>query len=154
MSQMPYNTKSLEAILTVQPGEVVIGKIANVDETGTPLVDYPSNPTHQPLSALTTVALSKDSIGRDVAILFAEGDLRKPIIMGLIHTDLEPQSRPVEARVDGKKVLLSADKEIVLKCGKASITLTRAGKIIIRGAYILNRSSGVNRIKGGSVQIN
>ncbi|MEW5071937.1 hypothetical protein AB1P14_09365, partial [Pseudomonas aeruginosa] len=38
--------------------------------------------------------------------------------------------------------------------GKASITLTRAGKVIIRGAYLSSRSTGVNRIKGGSVQIN
>ena len=30
----------------------------------------------------------------------------------------------------------------------------RAGKVLIRGAYLLSRSSGVNRIKGGSVQIN
>ncbi|MEP7119602.1 MAG: hypothetical protein ABJE95_01785, partial [Byssovorax sp.] len=36
----------------------------------------------------------------------------------------------------------------------SSITLTRAGKILIRGAYVLTRSSGVNRIQGGSVQIN
>jgi hypothetical protein len=50
--------------------------------------------------------------------------------------------------------VLTGDKEIVLRCGKASITLTRAGKIIIRGAYLLNRSSGVNKIKGASVQIN
>ena len=50
--------------------------------------------------------------------------------------------------------MLSADKEIVLKCGKASITLTRAGKILIRGAYLLSRSSGPNRIKGGSIQLN
>jgi hypothetical protein len=42
----------------------------------------------------------------------------------------------------------------VLHCGKASITLTRAGKVIIRGEYVLARSSGVNRIVGGSVQIN
>jgi hypothetical protein len=59
-----------------------------------------------------------------------------------------------EARVDGDRVVLSAEKEIVLQCGKASITLTRAGKILIRGAYLLARSSGVNRIQGGSVQIN
>ena len=50
--------------------------------------------------------------------------------------------------------MLTAEREIVLKCGKASITLTRAGKVIIRGAYVLSRSSGVNRIVGGSVQIN
>ena len=28
------------------------------------------------------------------------------------------------------------------------------GKVLIRGTYLLSRSSGVNRIKGGSVQIN
>jgi hypothetical protein len=60
----------------------------------------------------------------------------------------------VEARVDGHRVVLDAEQEIVLRCGKASITLTRAGKVLIRGAYLLSRSSGVNRIKGGSVQIN
>ena len=42
----------------------------------------------------------------------------------------------------------------MLRCGKASITLTREGKVLIKGAYLSSRSSGVNRIKGGSVQIN
>ena len=56
--------------------------------------------------------------------------------------------------VDGERLVFTAKKEIVLRCGKASITLTRAGKILIRGAYLLSRSSGVNRIKGGSVKIN
>ena len=58
------------------------------------------------------------------------------------------------SEVDGEKTVVTAQKEIVLRCGKASITLTRAGKVLIRGAYLLSRSSGVNRIKGGSVQIN
>jgi hypothetical protein len=56
--------------------------------------------------------------------------------------------------VEGKRVVLSAADEIVLRCGKSSITLTRAGKVVIRGAYLLSRASGVNRIKGASVQIN
>jgi hypothetical protein len=54
----------------------------------------------------------------------------------------------------GREVVLTAENEIVLRCGEASITLTRAGKILLRGSYLLSRSSGVNRIKGGSVQIN
>lgn len=58
------------------------------------------------------------------------------------------------ATADGERLVLKAEREIVLQCGKASITLTRAGKVIIRGAYVLSRSSGVNRIVGGSVQIN
>jgi uncharacterized protein (DUF2345 family) len=59
-----------------------------------------------------------------------------------------------DVRVDGKKVVLEAQEEVVLKCGDASITLNKSGKISIRGKYILNRSTGVNRILGGSVQVN
>jgi hypothetical protein len=43
---------------------------------------------------------------------------------------------------------------MVLQVGKASITLTKDGRIVIRGADVLTRSSGSNRIKGGSVSIN
>src|SRR5689334_5970352 len=37
--------------------------------------------------------------------------------------------------VDGRRVTVEANRELVLKCGKASITLTRAGKIILRGTH-------------------
>ena len=60
----------------------------------------------------------------------------------------------VNVQVDDDQLTLTADRQITLRCGKASITLTAAGKVLIRGAYLLNRSSGVNKIKGGSVQIN
>ncbi len=64
-------------------------------------------------------------------------------------TPMEPPARrPPEERV------VTARKQLTLRCGKSSITLTAAGKIIIRGKYIVSRSSGVHRIKGGSVQIN
>ena len=53
-----------------------------------------------------------------------------------------------------EEVVVTAEKQLTLRCGKASITLTKSGKIILRGKYILSRSEGVNRIKGGSVQIN
>ena len=67
-----------------------------------------------------------------------------------------PASEParLEARVDGKRVVIEAQDEIVLECGKASITLRRNGRIVIRGAYVETHAEGVNRIKGGSVQIN
>jgi hypothetical protein len=56
--------------------------------------------------------------------------------------------------LDDDQLVFAAKEQVVLRCGKASITLTRAGKVLIRGAYLLSRSSGVHRIKGGSVQIN
>ena len=50
--------------------------------------------------------------------------------------------------------MIEGKEEIELKCGESSIVLTKAGKILIRGKYLLSRSSGVNRIMGGSVQVN
>ena len=67
---------------------------------------------------------------------------------------LESEEALTDVTIDGKRITFDAREEIVLKCGKASITLTRAGKILIRGAYLLSRSTGVNKIKGGSIQLN
>ena len=132
------------------------------------LVDFPGNPAGRPLPARTTVPVDREQQGREVALMFERGDPRRPLVLGLIqHPQVElavdeaatqasapPQLQVLEAEVDHERLVLTADKEIVLRCGKASITLTRAGKVLIRGAYLLSRSSGANRIKGGSVQIN
>ncbi len=131
---------------------VVIGRLVGLSESGKPLVEYALNRRNDPLQARTTVTLDKGNVGREIALMFEDGNPDQPIIMGLIHQTEDLQ--PVVAEVDGERKTLTAKEKIVLRCGKASITLTRAGKIIIRGTYLLNRSSGVNRIKGGSVQIN
>jgi len=108
-------------------------------------------------------------------LLFENGDARLPIVVGLVAADpgasllsallapasgaLAPQpvtapAAPVEARVDGKRIVVEGQEEVVLKCGEASITLKRDGKLILRGAYVETHAKGVNRIKGGSVKIN
>lgn len=66
----------------------------------------------------------------------------------------EPDASPVEALVDGQRVVLDASQEIVLRCGDASITLRRNGRIVLKGVHIETSASGTNRIKGGSVKIN
>ena len=133
----------------------VIGDLRSLDVTGVPLVDFTCNPHGDPIAAQSIVPVSSSHVGNKVLLLFENGEPGKPIIVGLIKppTRAEPP-KPVEVKLDGEQLVFSAGKEIVLRCGKASITLTRAGKILIRGAYLLSRSSGVNRIKGGSVQIN
>jgi hypothetical protein len=139
---------------------VVIGVLLGIDDAGVPLVAFPGNPVETALPARTTARLDATEVGREVALLFEGGDPSLPVIIGPLQHPVpsarsaEPPERPSVANIDGERVLLSADQEIVLKVGKASITLTRAGKVLIRGAYLLSRSSGVNRIKGGSVQIN
>lgn len=132
---------------------VVIGVLVGLATDGSPLVDFPGNPGDNPIPARSTTALGSGEIGREVALLFEGADATKPVLVGVITA---PQSRllPVVVQRDRERIELVADREIVLRCGNASITLTRAGKILIRGAYVSSRSSGVNTIKGGSVHIN
>ena len=144
----------------LSPDSVVIGIIVGFKNDTVPSVSFPGCPSEQGIKARTTVAFKRSDIGKQVALLFESGDPNKPAIIGKIQmlapSVEEPKPVPdtVETTLDGERLTFTADREIVLRCGKASITLTRAGKIIVRGTYLLNRSSGVNRIKGASVQIN
>lgn len=134
---------------------ITIGTLAGF-ENGQPMVDFPGNPHGKSRKALTGVPLSPISVGSEVTIAFAEGDPEKPVILNLL---LDPskdnsQASPIDIQIDGERLRLSAKKEIVLRCGEASITLTAAGKVLLKGTYVLSRSSGYNKIKGAAVDIN
>jgi hypothetical protein len=134
---------------------VIIGILIGFSECCEPLVDFAENKEIAAVVARSITALSVTQIGAEVVLTFEQRDVTKPIILGCLQprTLLERKSN-LDIELDGDRVTLSAEREIVLSCGEASITLTRAGKILIRGSYLSSRSSGVNRIKGGSVQIN
>lgn len=166
-------------VANLSPGEIIIGQFEGLNDSGKPLVNFSYNQSTEPVVAISTVGLNQNHAGRQVALLFVENNIEQPVVIGLIHNQLneilenfeislpenkentEPPnaatSKPVtvnDAYLDGKRVVIEGKEEVVLKCGEASITLTKAGKILIRGKYLLNRSSGVNRIMGGSVQVN
>jgi len=90
--------------------------------------------------------------------MFECGDPAKPIVMGVLREGegwpLADRPGRVEVDADGERLIVSAKEQLVLRCGKASITLTKAGKVLIQGTYVASRSSGVNRVKGGSIQLN
>ncbi|HEX2657883.1 MAG TPA: DUF6484 domain-containing protein [Polyangia bacterium] len=152
---------------------VVVGRLLAGSTPVTPLVDFPGN-GGGPLRARATVALDGPTLNRAVVtgqgatLVFENGDPRLPIVTGLVQTDqaatpfqellvsspLGAGRGKVEARLDGERVVLEGKHEIVLKCGEASLTLRRDGKVVLRGAYVETYAKGVNRIKGGSVKIN
>jgi hypothetical protein len=141
-------------------------------------VDFPGNAAGpvpaRSLVALDDAAIERGLLSRQPVVLLFEGDEpRLPIIVGLLPAEpgaallgslLQPPTaaatptvapaRRLEARLDGKRVVLEGEHEVVLRCGEASVTLRRDGKIILRGAYIETTAKGLNRIRGGSVKIN
>jgi len=110
--------------------------------------------------ARTAVRLRREQIGASVVVAFEKGDARRPIVLGVL---LDNVSKPptvgdalqgVTVQVDDERYEIRAEREIVLRCGDSSITLTRAGKVIIKGNYVVTRSTGPNKIKGAVVDIN
>jgi len=137
---------------------VLTGVLIGFKESGAvPLVIFPGQPQSAAVPARTTVDLHGAHIGRSVVLMFDGGDPLRPIVVGCIRGEATALSTPpgqVEVDVDGERLLVTAKEQLVLRCGKASITLTKSGKVLIQGAYVSSRSTGVNRIKGGSVQLN
>jgi hypothetical protein len=137
----------------------LVGRIVAFKDDGTvPLVTYDGQPGSTALPARGTFDVHGAHIGREVVLMFEDGDPSKPLVLGCLH-DAHARALPerpesVEIDVDGERLVVSAKEQLVLRCGKASITLTRAGKVLLHGTYVSNRSTGVLRLKGGSVQIN
>jgi hypothetical protein len=137
---------------------VIVGTLIGFRDPYEPLVIYPGQPGTAAVTARVSVDLCAEHIGQEVTLVFEDGDPGKPIVTGRIRV---PSAWPagerppqVDVDVDGKRLMLTASDQLVLRCGEASITLTRSGKVLLQGAYVSSRASGVNRIKGGSVEIN
>ena len=139
----------------------VLARFDGFDLSDRPLVSGVPDAPGEVLVARATVALRHDQIGSIVVLLFERNDPRLPIVMGVIDQrggtgrhDPAPAPSAVSVQVDDDRMVLTAEREIVLRCGHASLTLTRAGKVLIKGTYVLSRSSGYNKIKGAAVDIN
>ncbi|MBZ4422606.1 DUF6484 domain-containing protein [Myxococcus sp. RHSTA-1-4] len=174
MSVLPDDKAALPAPQTQEPilGSRA-GHLVGLDASGNPRIDFPGN-TAGPVPARLATVLDGKALqeavarGQKVVLLFENGDPGLPFIMGLIQEpsatplldallESPPEAtarRPLEAHVDGKRVVIEGQDEIVLKCGEASITLRRNGRVIVKGTRLDSRATGTHRIKGGAVEIN
>lgn len=141
----------------------VVGVVHRLAADGVPHVDYPGN-AHGLLPA--RIAGEQGAVriaqGSSVVLLFEQHDPTRPVILAAVYDRLREPSdinssiaeKTTDAIVDGRRVVLEARHEIVLRCGRASITLTANGKVVIKGTELVSRSSGANKIKGAVVNIN
>jgi hypothetical protein len=138
-------------------GEVCLGVITGWDDKG-PLVDFEGNargPVRARLASATPQGRAVPSAaGREVVLLVDPRPGRPPVLLGFLQSADAQPGADVEARVDGRRAEIEGRDEIVLRCGEASITLRRNGRVVIRGAQVETRAAGLNRIRGGSVSIN
>jgi hypothetical protein len=132
--------------------------LALLDNGRTPLVQFDDGASPQPRKAATLVDLQACHVGRQVVLYVPDDGDHQPIVMGVVVAD-GSQSLPdigeaAQLSADGKRLVVTATHELVLRCGKASLTLHKDGRIDICGEAILTRATGANRVQGGSVQLN
>ncbi len=134
--------------VTQLPG-VLVGEVVGVDDHGLPLV---STEMHGARAA--DVVWMPDApnwskcVGLRVVLGHVGGDEQRPVVLGLL--DAPPKTRaktPETLHVESKR-------ELVIECGKSKIAMRADGRIEIRGGHLISRSSGPNKVKGGSVHIN
>ncbi len=130
------------------PG-VLVGEVVGVDDRGLPLVSIGEHGARA-----ADVVWMPDApnwpkcVGLRVVVGHVGGDEQRPVVLGLL--DAPPKTRaktPETLHVESKR-------ELVIECGKSKIAMRADGRIEIRGGHLISRSSGPNKVKGGSVHIN
>jgi hypothetical protein len=159
LSRRPVASQTPASTPSALPS-VVTARLHGFDLEAQPLVTGLPELPGEIVVARTTVPLLSAHSGATVVLSFEGGNLRRPIIMGLLQDPIQPSTggapspQLVSVQADDNRLVLSAEHEIVLRCGNASITLTRAGKVLIEGTYLLSCSTGYNKITGAAIDIN
>lgn len=139
---------------------VTAASIDGVDADGRPCLALGrGSPTPAEVVWLPYTPSWPDCRGCRVLVSFEDGDESRPIVLGFLDrpalakkpADPAPTEEPVTLP---RTMKLATREELILECGKAKISLRADGRIVILGGQVVSRSTGVNRIRGGSVQIN
>ncbi len=150
--------KTLAAI----PG-VLEAVIDGVAADGRPVVVWEDGPPQgAPATPIWTPTVIDWSAcgGIRALVAFMEGDQEQPVLLGLLDA---PPADALRAPAPGASpraeespriLRIEGQEEVVIECGKSKIQLRADGTVVVLGERILSRSKGVNRIKGGAVQIN
>lgn len=118
---------------------ISLSRLIGFDADGLPLVALADGDC---APARSLVPLGDTPAGTELAITALDGAPGTMLILGCLDAP-----RPDRA-------VFEAGRELVLRCGNASVTLGADGKLTLRGTQVLSRASGANRVQGASVQLN
>jgi hypothetical protein len=144
-------------------GQMRLGTIVRIRDGGVE-VDGGADGVRPARVACAEIAASDPAelIGATVLLFCEERAAARPVVTGLVRDRLpgrpSAEERLLEAEperdivVRGRRV--DAQGELVLRCGKSSVTLREDGKVVVKGTRLISRASGTNAVRGGTVRIN
>lgn len=126
-----------------------IVRVVSSDDSGT-VVDLA--PLGLPATAARSIMEPGSLIvGDEVVVAFVRGDGAQPLIVGRIHN---PGAPARDVRINGRRIAIQADAELVLRCANATVRIERDGQVSVRGERIVSQARGSHRVRGGSVELN
>jgi hypothetical protein len=152
-------SEPMHALAAASDSRIAVGRISRISNEGCPWVTCGgrSEPVRaQTLFSVESTEELQQLIGADVLVLIHDDDPDgQPIILGQVRDSLmRPRTLRVGQPLPDKRVVVEARDELLIKCGDSSIHLRRDGRVTTKGKHVVSRSSGVNKIKGSSVQLN
>jgi hypothetical protein len=144
------------------PGQVLTGRLEGVDDEGR--VFFRAEGAAEPVAVeigllLPDRALVHAARGRERALVVRTADPQpRWVLVGLVRERVSETAAggPGELQVvlDGETVRLTAERQIELKCGDASLLLRKDGRVVLSGNYLLSNSRGPIKIKGATIALN
>lgn len=164
---MQENSLAVSPIETLLPARnsLVVAKITSVSPEGAVYVSVDGFADAVQVSSavgLSPETTEADVSGKEVLVLVRQTNPFSGTIVGFLRESLWERTvaegrLPAEnlgIRADGRKVVVSAEEEITLVCGKSSLLLRQDGTIVLKGIRLVSRASESNKIRGASVHIN
>ncbi len=142
----------------------VFGHLEGIDDEGRVLF-RPEETGAQPVSVIIGIAIDDGELVRAArnqtrALVFECGGARpERVLAGLLRERVSAKARDAApgdlvVQVDGETLNVSAQKEILLSCGKSSLLLRHDGRVVLSGTYVVSKSRGPNKIKGATIALN
>ena len=98
------------------------------------------------------------NLGDTVLCLVGDSESRGYILGVTAHTvrDARQVQQGIVAKGLGhvSEVHITAETKIELRCGRSSLSMSKDGKIVLKGEELVSRARRVNKIKGAAVKIN
>jgi hypothetical protein len=146
------------------PAQVVTGHLQGIDDEGRVLF-VPEQGGGAPVPVSIGIAISDGALipaARNQQRALAVRTSENPpllVLIGLVRERVASTARDaapgqLEVKVDGETLRLTAEREIELRCGNASLTLRQSGRVILKGTHVVTSSRGPLKIKGATVEIN
>jgi hypothetical protein len=140
------------------PGEILIGVIVDKLTNGLPVVQVMDDSFEgvAPMVAQSICSLDVLEVGRQCAVTVTGGSQQTALVLGQLQSAVIGLGSAAEIKVsqeDGM-IEIQSEKEIAFRCGDATFRMTSEGLVEMRGNRVVSHSTGLNRIRGGSVRLN